>query len=190
MTKKEEWKIKLQECGWPDELDVPLEVNRWGSCQYNGALKVYDLYFKMRNDLSRDDTWELLGIKVTIDGINPISEIKNAFVTTVIQKYHKYKHYKNGEKQRIAMNARRVVSYDDMFYFQRSMAQDLWYAAPRAAIYAFKNFELSDVPAAPGIGPVGNVAVQNKNYRVGLCCALLTDYKIVLNELSFAGFDT
>lgn len=47
-TPKTDWGKRLKDMGWPDDFKFDFDVNEWGSCQYSSALRVYRLYFEMR----------------------------------------------------------------------------------------------------------------------------------------------
>jgi hypothetical protein len=196
------WINRLKNLGYPDNYKFNFHVNSWGSCQYSSAQSIYDLYFKIREDLSVHDTLTILGIQIQYDGINSDSEFHSTnFFSEFVKTYYEDRNKKYFEKnkkmiwskediERYIKLARRCQSWDDVFYTFRQMAWDLWTAAPMACQLAFENFKIQKAPKSPGFGPCGNVQVQSTNFVTGICCALLKDSNLVKNEKSFSGFDT
>lgn len=204
---KKEWAEELEEMGWPDDFGGDLGLNDWGSCQYDDASKIYQLYFAIRKDLSEKDTLDLLGIKFSFDDIKPIKKSVSLFARYMRdeqkesaasdldycrsekEKLETIKYSKEDEEELEASLAK-VKSFDGMFACLKNEAWDLWAAAPFIFEYAFKSPILKGVPKAGGHGPRLNVLSQNENFEVGIMCALLKDKGLVKDETSFAGFDT
>jgi len=179
---KDEWILALKAIGWPDEPMFPFTVNRWGSCQYSTALSIYDLYFRIRENLSQEETLEVLGLEFSHNGVRDFDEAHQMLIDYTTDRYSK----RDGHH---LTDARRVNTFDEMFFIMKNWASDLWNSAPRVANFAFKDLKIN-APSSPGKGPVGNIEVQSTNFTTGICCALLMDNNIVLNEKSFSGFDT
>lgn len=181
----EEWEVELERIGWPANPKFPFEVNPWGSCQYSTAHTFYTIFFMIREHLNREDALKVLGVDVSFEKVRDFSEIEKRFVEDIKERYSDDDEYSN----RAHIGSRRVNNYDDMFYFYRNMANDLWGAAPIVSEYAFEDL-ITKVPSSPGKGPCCNVEVQSSNFDVGLRCALLKEHGVVQNEFSFANFDT
>jgi hypothetical protein len=180
---QEEWTDALKAIGWPEEPMFPFKVNLWGSCQYATAKAIYDIWFMMRHHLSRDNTISALDVKITHKAQRNFGVAKQMFIDYAIEKY-KYR-----DDGRCKVEARRVQSYDDMFFVKRKWSSDLWSAAPQICKLAFVDFEIL-TPGSPGRGPVCNVNAQSSNFEVGLCCAYMVECNVIRNESSFFGFDT
>jgi len=153
VTSKSEWVYTLAQRGWPDKFSFDWGVCSWGSCQYSGALAVYNLYNEIRKDLNKQDTLEVLGIKFSFTKILSFEEAKKSWLDELNEVYGDDLEY----WQEMLDNAARASSFDEMFEASKNMASDLWTTAPTIAESVFQNMQLVDVPAAIGIGPVMNV---------------------------------
>ena len=186
-----------------DVGDYKFDVNSWGSCQYSGALAMYNAYFKLRETHSKEKTLDYLKHMVDIDISFDYHNDKDHYAfSDRFTKYLKKKydilvdtHWSEIEDeydQRFFRNINRCQTVDDLFFACRASASDLWHTAPTIADICFKNLNIDISAKATGLerGPVGNIAVQSTNPSVGLCCALLVDYGFVKNSGSFGGFDT
>jgi len=176
---KEEWEEYLQ------TLSIPFDVNRWGSAQYSGAVFFYDLFFEIRNDLSFEDTLEVLNCKVSF---STVVEQKNAIEGL---KAHIVEDFQGILEEDKALHTSLEASetIPDIFAVLRMMSFDLWSAAPFVADYCFEDLD-REAPIAPGIGPIYNKLAQSENFETGLCCAILKEFGFVKDDECFSGFDT
>ena len=183
----------IDESGWPDDFEFDFNVNRWGSCQYSSALMFHDFYLHLNNMCGGGKVlWELLGITVEFKKIMTFDDIENAFIEHMKEKYESMVRDAYWTDKRIRdriMMSRRCTSFQDMFFYGRNVASDLWNTAPMVAGFAFKDLKIEGLPKSKGIGPVCNVKVQSGNYTTGLCCALLRSHNLVTDE-AFRHFDT
>jgi len=183
---KAEWVYTLAQRGWPDKFNFDWGVCSWGSCQYSGALAVYNLYNEIRKDLNKQDTLEVLGVTFKFTKILSFEEAKKNWLEELNEIYSDDLEF----WQEMLNEAAKASSFDEMFEASKNMSSDLWNTAPTIAENVFQDMQLIDVPAAIGIGAVMNVLAQSENNTTGLLCALLKDYGMIQHETSFANFDT
>ena len=186
---KNEWKKYIETHGIQNEFNV----NAWGSCQYDGALQFFELFFKIREDISLKDTLEVLNLKFIYESIQKIDDVKRQMIKDSIERIYEdleddfYGVKYEAEKiQRIAD----AGEADYLFNALRKSAWDLWSTAPYISALFFKGLEIGS-PKAPGIGPIINIQVQSENFIVGLHCVMLYELKIVNNStFAYGDFDT
>jgi|AntAceMinimDraft_18_1070375.scaffolds.fasta_scaffold32785_3 hypothetical protein len=183
------------------------DVNNWGSCQYSGALAMYNAYFVLRNKYSKELVLQYLeyeyGFKVSFHKIRDDEQAIDMFFKIYANKRNwnfDIYDYDEIEKldehnKKLIRTIRRAKSADDLFFIGRNASSDLWSTAPKIAESYFTGFKTENLPDSnnpSGLekGPVGNICAQANNILTGLCCALLIDYDIVKNINSFKGFDT
>lgn len=177
------------------------DVNPWGSCQYSGALSMFNAYFKKRESgLSKKAILAFLeaevGISIFFDDIRSFDDAQAKVEQKLKERYGVSDSALHEIPDEYARRAISLVSRsrtaDDLFMARRSVASDLWNTAPLIADAFFKNLEIKIPVEKTGLeeGPVCNVKAQSINPLVGLCCALLVDHGIVKNQESFSGFDT
>lgn len=184
------------------------DVNKWGSCQYSGALAMYNAYFLKRKTHSKSAILGYLEYEFNyIISFDNIRNDENAIIEyfNIFNKLRKWNmknliDYNILEKldkndQEIIWNIRRACSGDDLFFIGRNSSSDLWHTALKIANAYFVNLKIENTPNCEnpiGIetGPIGNICAQADNIQTGICCALLIDYEIVKNEKSFRKFDT
>jgi hypothetical protein len=166
---------------------IGFDVNSWGSCQYTGALDLYNVLNKLEEKFGFDEAVNKIGIVFKYDKIRSFDDIKKDFVEDITE-YYVGRGTEEKRHQRVTV-ARRANNVDELFYACRNYAWDLWKAAPFIANLAFDNL-IYGIERAPGRGPVGNVEVQGMNYETGFCCWLLKTKGIIQNEDSFKRFDT
>lgn len=185
----------LSEYNWPHLFKFNFGVNRWGSCQYSSALAFYDFYFKLRENLSTEDTLAILGIDVSFDRMRDFDEVKEIFIEYFNEQYKDADHHREEEwKKATIESVMCTVNCDEIFDITNDKAWDLWGATKRIIKICFENFKVKNVPNSfPNSlvsGPIGNQEVQSGNIYTGLCCALLKDYGLVKDERAFWDFDT
>ena len=186
---KEDWirKIKIE------GIQTEFGVNDWGSCQYTGALQFFETFFRIREDLSLEDTLEVLGCRFDYQKITSLAEVKRQMIRNCVERIYedleddfygvKY------ESQKMAMISE-AGDVDSLFTALRKSAVDLWTAAPYISSLFFEGLEC-EAPDAPGKGPVGNLMVQQGNFITGLHCAMLCETNLITDSTSaFANFDT
>ena len=188
---KKAWKKELVDRGWPNEFRFDFNVNDWGSCQYSSALAIYELYFRMREDLSQEDILELLEVEYTHNGRRTFQEIIDKF-SKDMDEYYSHELYGRTEVEREHLKEEISIflSIDDIFKFLKNQSWDLWGTSSHVIELVYKDFKLKDVPKSEGHGPEGNIIVQSGNFMTGLECALLFDNGVIQNFYSFANFDT
>lgn len=186
---KEEWLKHINKKG----IDVPLEINEWGSCQYNGAYKFFETFFKIREDLTLEDTLKVLDCVFEYKNIVDFESVKRQMVRDAVDLIYDnletdfYGVQFEAEKiQKIAKSK----TVEDLFDTLRNAAFDLWTAAPYISKLLFQKLECK-APNAPGKGPDMNVMVQMDNFTTGLHCAMLYELKLIVDPTSsFKNFDT
>jgi len=189
-SKFEYWKEKIQKDGLPSGGNI----NKWGSCQYHTAKMLYDLYFKVRKDLSKKETLEVLGIRYNILKINQFKDIKTSLIHDHIDQLrilNKQSDYIGLEYE--ANYIKKLASAetaDEWISALRKSSKDLWTAVNIVEEYLVETDNNEHIPEAVGFGPVWNRVVQKQNYTTGLVCALLVDYGLVNDPACFADFDT
>lgn len=185
------------------------DVNEWGSCQYAGALAMYNAYFYLRTKYDREAVLEYLkyefGYEISFSAViyDDKEAVQRYFLDYVkfrklnISNMHDYDNLEKLDKhhKKAIKSMSRAYSADDLFFVGRNAASDLWHTAPRVCKSYFMDFTTKNLPNCEnqtGLekGPVGNLCAQSDNVLTGLCCALLVDYDIVKNTKSFSGFDT
>jgi len=194
------WKKAVQKYT-PEEISGQyFGVNDWGSCQYAGALAFYRTYFEMRKSLSVNETLEVLDIGIEFDSILSFQEIKEerlSFYKNLLKDQENdkdmntdaNKYYQERTKE-IIEGLKDIHCADQLMLLYKKSSEDLWGAASELFEASFKNSKLTGIQKSPGFGPIGNVSAQSVNYQTGLQCALLKEYGIIFQEVSFAGFDT
>lgn len=73
----------LDEIIQANELDVSLvgfDVNEWGSCQYSGALDIFNVLTELRKKHSYDETLKRMGIEVKFDSIASLKDASNIII--------------------------------------------------------------------------------------------------------------
>ena len=188
-SKFDYWRKKIKKEGLPSGSDI----NDWGSCQYHTAKLIYDLYFEIRKDLSKEETLEVLDIKYNITKIHQFKDIKHTLIYNNIYKLN----ILNNQNDYIGLEYESeylkglssAETVDDWFNVLKKNAYDLWTAAGIAESHLFE-IDNKDIPESVGFGPIWNQIVQKQNYTTGLICALLVDYELVKDPTSFADFDT
>jgi hypothetical protein len=186
---KKEWADKINTHG----IDVPLETNDWGSCQYNGALRFFETFFKIREDLPLEDTLEVLGCNFEYKNIVDFENVKRQMIReSMDQIYDSLEadfYSVQFEAEKIAKLAQ-AKTVEDLFDALRDAAFDLWTAAPYINNMLFQDLKYS-APNAPGSGPDMNVDVQMGNFITGLHCAMLYELNLITDPTSsFKNFDT
>lgn len=160
-------------------------VNGWGSCQYAGAKHVYELFMAHVAKKGVEETaheFEQLGMTIERKLVdNPVDEVREAILKYLADCLFDA----DAQLQKMIDNMEIV---DDAFEILRSMAWDLWSAAPFVATAV--GIRLADVPKGKGIGPEINVLVQGENIATGIYCGLLMAMEVVHDEKAFADFDT
>jgi len=175
--------------------EIPFEVNRWGSCQYSGALWYFDNFRELRKEHSLVETLSELDSDAQWDYVSEFSYIKERFVNYLIlcrnELGEEDQDWIDDYNRDIEAAKKLEGPYvDEFFDMLRNHAWDLWSAAPLMANMSFCNLNIQ-APGAPGIGPPGNVAAQSVNFQTGLCCALLVEFGLVKDpDEAFGGFDT
>lgn len=191
------WKEEIKTKSIEKIGEQEFEINTWGSCQYSGALAFFNTYFKMRKDLTKEEIFEVFNIQCsknfswknfvsTSFEIFQLIAIKN--LAKNIYEYNfdlKYIRHKIDELTKISL----CKNFDEYFRVLQSCGYDLWTAVKNTFNLLFDN-PLTNIPNAPGQGPILNIICQQQNYETGLCCALLIDLEIVKDFLSFANFST
>lgn len=165
------------------------DVNEWGSCQYSGALAMYNAYFLKRKTHNKSAILDYLKYEfnyiISFDSIRNDEDAIIEYLNNISKKLDKNDQW----------TIRRACSGDDLFFIGRSSSSDLWHTALRIANAYFVNLKIENTPDCEnpiGIekGPIGNICAQADNIQTGIYCALLVDYEIVKNEKSFRKFDT
>lgn len=188
-SKFEYWRKKIRKDGLPSGGNI----NEWGSCQYHTAKLIYDLYFEIRKDLSKEETLEVLDIKYNIVKIHQFKDIKhtliydNIYKLNILNNQNDYIGLEYESEYLKGLSSAETV--DDWFNVLKKNAYDLWTAAGIAESHLFE-IDNKDIPESVGFGPIWNQTVQKQNYTTGLVCALLVDYGLIKDESSFTDFDT
>lgn len=176
MSKK--WIKKLKEVGYPNDIDICIGDYEWGSYQYDTAKCFYDLYFQVRETLSKDNVLELLGINFKFSQKRTFKEIKEIFTKQETSQLKKYNWFTEKEYKREYKKINNVESCDDIMDFYRKSAYDLWTAIEVLIGFIFKGLVISGKNKPTG------------NFRTGFLCCLAKDYGYISNEKSFKDFDT
>lgn len=186
---KKEWADKINTYG----INVPLETNNWGSCQYNGALRFFETFFKIREDLTLEDTLEVLNCTFKYKNIVEFENVKRQMVRDGVDLIYDSL---ESDFYSVQFEAEKIVkiaqskTVHDLFDALRDAAFDLWTAAPYISNLLFRKLECS-APNAPGKGPDMNIDVQMQNFTTGLYCAMLYELKLITDPTSsFKNFDT
>jgi len=184
MQRKQKWgKPLLKE--EIDDLVARVGVFEWGSCQYQTAAGFFYLIREMREDgIPWEQCLSLLGIECNFSKIE--NNFKNFGGEEIAGGFDK-KEYEALFK--MPYPPPDPPSAEAAFEMTKDRAWDLWGAAPTIAEWCFKDLKI-EAPQSPGFGPSGNVLVQNTNYIVGLCCALLYEYGLVKDIECFKDYDT
>lgn len=170
---------------------VPFGVNEWGSCQYTGALNMFNALETLTKKHGKEEAFKMLHLHASHKGVTPVKVAWATFRREMLEVGREMDYTK------IEINAinswfqRTPPSVDAMFTFCREHSWDLWGTAPFVAKLIFKGL-VTEASTAPGTGPIMNVAVQSENYNVGLCCWLLWNEGLITDspEKVFGGFDT
>ena len=178
---KEQWAQRLKQKSIEEIGGQGFDVNDWGSCQYSGALAMYNTFQKIRKDLSYDDTLLVLGLKVTFEDKRDIDTIQ----AMILEKFS-YNDFANDFTDEIP----KTKNVDDFFDMFNDCGWDLWSTASFMAPICFGDLVIEGVPEASGYGPIGNQLVQSHNYNTGLICVLLVEHEMVEDTDCFSGFDT
>ncbi len=186
---KLEWTNKINTFG----INVPLEPNDWGSCQYNGVLKFFETFFKIRKDLTLEDTLEVLGCVFEYKNIVDLESVKRKMILESIDNIYGSL---ESDFYSVQFEAEKIVKIaqakivDDLFDALRDAAFDLWTSAQYISNLMFQDLKCSSLNA-PGTGPDMNVNVQIGNFTTGLYCAMFYELKLVIDPTSsFKNFDT
>jgi hypothetical protein len=181
------------------------DVCNWGSCQYSGALAMYQLLQQVQKTLDTKQLkvklcplaesktpaseFEILGIRVSWDKIFSISETIERFRQKGIAR-ESPRDDEYGIQNVKDFREAKLETITDCFNLTKGMAWDLWNAAPFIAECAFENLQIDILPAN-GQGPIMNIAAQSSNNGTGTYCYLLRKHGFVDNDIdAFNNFDT
>jgi len=179
---KEEWKA------FAEDLDsIPFYVNRWGSCQYSGALWFYDTFMAMREDLSLEDTLEVLSVEVDLLPKQKVDILKSDLLHDLELEEDDWEGLDEDYITGLIEQLRDATRVEEVFDVLRGWSWDLWSAAEYVGDKLVGNIT---APDAPGVGPVLNIVVQSENFRTGLRCAMLKELGYVEDDECFKDFDT
>jgi len=179
---KAEWLQQVAQKSIAEIGEQRFDVNDWGSCQYSDALAMFNVFRKIRENLSYEDTLDVLGISVYFENKRDIDTIQ----AMILENFDD-----GGEEFRIyAAEIPKTKNVDDIFKLFKNCSWDLWEATRFLSSLCFGGLVLTNVPDAPGYGPSGNKSIQSGNYSTGFLCALLVEHGFVDDSNCFGGFDT
>jgi len=201
MRTYKEWNVFLNDIGnWPSSNYI--YPNDWGSCQYYTAKLIYDLYFRIKDDLKVEfgdiSNFELRVYLMSLFNIKYDASIEIPSFLEVKEKVKDF--FKTVESTETVVDTGRIeylcdtinkiTTFDEIFALFRNLAYDLWSAIPLIFNWTLVGINFDNVQKSPGTGPIMNVEAQSVNYKVGLMCAILKDCDLVSSDECFTNFDT
>jgi hypothetical protein len=153
---------------------------RWGSCQYDAAVEMYDGLMELQEEFGRDIVMKANGCENVKPG--EFAECRKHFVNEVNADLEPDEFIVESD----------FVNVENMFDYCRDFSWDLWSAAPFIACIMFPELNLNNFPKTPPdktFGPILNKLVQSENDVTGFCCWLLKSFELA-DESDFIGFDT
>jgi len=201
MLTYKEWNVFLNDIGnWPSNNYI--YPNDWGSCQYYTAKLIYDLYFRIKEDLKVEfgdiSNFELRVYLMSLFNIKYDASIEIPSFLEVKKKASQFfkdavdpeSTYDVNQIDHILKTVNGIKTVDELFVICRNLSYDLWYAVPTIFSWVLTGITFDAVKKSPGTGPVMNIEAQSFNYKVGLMCAILRDCNLVSSEECFTNFDT
>ena len=188
-----EWSAFLKDVNnWPNSF----ELNDWGRCQYNNAQLIYELYFKIKEDLQKEFGDRDLTIKVylmslfNIDyesaiSVNEFQVIKRKLAKSYENDLNSINFERIGEIKDLTRNIHKAGRVEELFEIYRQRGYDLWVTAMTIVNHCFEGIDFNQVPIAP---VTEEPESQKYNYMLGLICASLKDYGLVIDETCFEDF--
>jgi len=148
-------------------------MSDWGSCQYEGAVKVFDQLRGAEQSSGRMGACQRVGIKV---GGNPANQNSLLRVSNQVIDDEKQARHDYGELTHDEPVPESFESFDEIFEWLRDEAWDLWSTAPYLGQLVFPDLEL---PEDLGENPL-----------TGFWCFWLLSNHVVSSEDCFIGFST
>lgn len=191
-------------------------VNDWGSCQYSGALDMFNALEALKGQFGRDEALKIMGVSVKHYNINKDPDFSQFLIdklenlederegyeeckkrvdsqTAEAHDQNEVDYYEKLVQECADLKDKSITAYD-AFHIAKNSGWDLWSAAPFIAKRMFKGLIINGITvAAPGQGPALNVLMQSHNYEIGLYCWLLWDANLFpgkSHEDVFGDFDT
>lgn len=178
----------------------PLDISPgdWGSCQYDSASLVYNMWFEARKVLSFEEALYAFGIRKVGVSYAGLEEAKDTLLKNIeddvadMEAEDPHGWAKSIETGKGAMvRIRGARTYDVLFEAARNSSWDLWSAV--SILDPSLDIDMETVPkpgAMPSWVPILNAMVQEDNYLTGLKCAFAKELGLVKSEDSFKDFDT
>jgi len=169
----------------------------WGSCQYDSASLIYDMWFEARKSLRFEEALYAFGVTrmyVNYWGIRGAIKYLVEYLEGEIEEYREL-----GEEENVRVNqealskVKGAINYDTLFEACRATSWDLWAVVEEILPHSL-NIKFESIPkpgAMPSYIPIYNAIIQEElNYPTGLKCALAREFGLVTDEESFVDFDT
>ena len=181
-----------------EEGGYKFAVNDWGSCQYSGALAVYNLLLlrleQFDNDVNK--ALEIFGVYV-----EPLTrdtpDFHKSTLGTIREELENFPDCEEIYKNLLALhlefkNDESIDILDKCFQVARNCSYDLWSAVETFRWLPVKIVQKTQVNLQMENGlPLINQVIQDENLLTGIKCALMVHYGYIQNpDEAFADFDT
>ncbi len=181
-----------------EEGGYKFAVNKWGSCQYSGALAVYNLVTmrleKYGNDVNK--ALEIFGVYVE-PLTRDIPDFHESTLGTIREELENFRDWEEVYKDLLALhlefkNDESIDILDKCFQVARNCSYDLWAAVARFGWLPVRVVQKTQLSLQMENGlPRINQVIQDENLLTGIKCALMVHYGYIQNpDEAFADFDT
>lgn len=183
-----------------EEGGYKFAVNKWGSCQYSGALAVYNLVTmrleKYGNDVNK--ALEIFGVStIPTPQSNPDYDFRESILRVIKEQAENFIDCEDIYRELLELyveykNNQSMNTLDRCFQVARNCSYDLWAAVDTFIWIPVQVLQHTPINLQLEQGlPVLNQVLQEENLRTGICCALMVHYGYIQNpDGAFANFDT
>ena len=183
-----------------EEGGYKFAVNKWGSCQYSGALAVYNLVTmrleKYGNDVNK--ALEIFGVStIPTPQSNPDYDFRESILRVIKEQAENFIDCEDIYRELLELyveykNNQSMNTLDRCFQVARNCSYDLWAAVDTFIWIPVQVLQHTPINLQLEQGlPVLNQVLQEENLRTGICCALMVHYGYIQNpDEAFANFDT